>query len=406
MPMLKFDEVKYCLVYIPGDKRRGFQPFLTYPVEYTSFSRDIFENLLNNMQQKTRVSVSYDDQDFTSIIICVAKEEIHLGPVISWALQVKNLHVPIERIVHDSPRFVTESRISLPPLQHYPQISESELSTCDDESDKTQRKQLEESPAKSSSSASTTNNKGQPLSQTALPTLPDMPSTLRGGCLSLDSKSEESDQSQPTTFNVQTTSNSDDRKMSSMKHVNCSNVDNLVRKRGLQPNTVESLYFLISVVLKKQLQLEQEVKSINSGCMPDTSFSEEHFDSEPLVNGMDDFSEKLSDSDFKKSVVKRLTRHAGQNVRQTVKLVLHRMFSLKELSMMNRNGTDGKKKFIGPVEAFVKDVVSAIHSECSPEQMEKAIASTFKVSANKVRTPNTTPRKTPQNRKRRRSETV
>lgn len=405
MPVLEFDKVKYCLVYIPGDKRRGFQPFLTYPVEYTSLSQDIYEKLLKNKHQKTRVSISYDDQDFTSIIICVAEEESHLAPVMSWALQVKNLHVPIERIVYDSPRFVTGSRISLPPLQHYPQFSESELCTGDDESDKTS---VEKSPAKSSLSASTTKT-GQPLSQTPLPTLPDMPSSLRGGCLSLQSKSEESDQSQPTTFKVQTTSNSgdfDDRKISCMKHVNCSNVDNLVRKRGLEPNTVESLYFLISVVLKKQLQLEQEVKSIiNSGYIPDTSISEEHFDSEPLVTDIDDFSEKLSDTDFKKLVVKRLTRHAGQNVRQTVKRVLHRMFNLNDLSKMNRNGTDGKKKFIGPVETFVKEVVSALH-ECSPHEIEKAIASTLKVAANKVRTPNTSPRKTPQNRKRRGSETV
>ena len=120
---------------------------------------------------------------------------------------------------------------------------------------------------------------------------------------------------------------------------------------------------------------------------------------------MDDFCDRLSNSDFKKSVMKSLSRHKGQNVRQTVKRVLHRMFSLQDLSNMNRNGTDGKKKFIGPVETLVKEVVSLLY-KCSPHEIEKAIASTFKVAANKVRTPNTSPRKAPQNRKRRFTETM
>ena len=117
---------------------------------------------------------------------------------------------------------------------------------------------------------------------TPLPTLPNMPSSLRGGYLYSQSKKEESDQSRRTCLD-QTTCDATDRKIHGIKLMNCSNIDNLVRKRGLQPNTVEGVYFLISVILKKQLQLEQEVKSITSGCMPDASISEEPFDSEPLM---------------------------------------------------------------------------------------------------------------------------
>ena len=74
MPVLEFAKVKYLLLYIPGDKGREFQPFLTYPVEYTSFSQDIYEKLLKELEdyeknEKGKISNIHGDTVFTNIII-------------------------------------------------------------------------------------------------------------------------------------------------------------------------------------------------------------------------------------------------------------------------------------------------------------------------------------------------
>lgn len=102
---------------------------------------------------------------------------------------------------------------------------------------------------------------------------------------------------------------------------------------------------------------------------------------------MEDFSMRLKSSkEFRQEVEGKLLRQCrGTCVRQSVKLILHHLFDVNDLAGMNRHGTDGKKNFIGPIEIFVKEVALMLHKNAQVSDIEKAIASTLKVAANRRR---------------------
>ena len=121
-----------------------------------------------------------------------------------------------------------------------------------------------------------------------------------------------------------------------------------------------------------------------------TSVCDESVDltnSEPILNNLndiEDFCRRLEEcSDFRKTTRAVLVQHSGRKLRNTVKFVLKKIFRTEDMAKINRHGTDGKVKLIGPIDDMVKEVARSVHHDATVEDTEKAIAAALKIAANK-----------------------
>ncbi|PAA52815.1 hypothetical protein BOX15_Mlig025661g1, partial [Macrostomum lignano] len=92
------------------------------------------------------------------------------------------------------------------------------------------------------------------------------------------------------------------------------------------------------------------------------------------------FCVKLEDAEFHECLVRRLVMIGGKSVKDTVRLMIGRLMTNELQGIYNRNGTDGRHKFIGPMDSLVQAAARRAHPTEVETDVIDAIAKTLKNS--------------------------
>ena len=171
------------------------------------------------------------------------------------------------------------------------------------------------------------------------------------------------------------------------------NIDDFVQRHGFTINTIESANFLLGVILKRISVLDARHKetiqefSSRFRALEETSDQSQDFIIKKItsIDELKNFEQNLEEKSFRFSAQTFVRRFAGGIGKETVRQTLRLLFSNNILAQFNRHGTNGKNKFIGVLEDFIKDCALKIDPKLDAKMVEDSIVNVFKVSQKHLR---------------------
>ena len=327
----------------------------------------MYHQLLKSPNSPIFITASYDGEDQKAIIIQVAEFENDLVAVQDHVIEHKSRKKwCIERMLKEShyvKRFANpQKRFTSPPLTHF----HTDVESSDFEN--TVNRDPTFTPASTEvNSASHSTVCLPPLPSSFPAAIGEHSSTIRHG------DPHQTREGHSVNFG----------------NYSSDNIDNFVRRHNFVPNTVESVYFLCGVILKKLSVLDarskDETKMILSNLPMSDAKGQISIRQMSTFEEISTFKENLSDPEFRQSAIDFLRKFAGGCGKELIRRTLRRLFSDEVLSMFNRHGTDGKHKFMGDLEDFVKESVLKSDAKLNSKTIEEVIVNVIKVSQKTVK---------------------
>ena len=162
-------------------------------------------------------------------------------------------------------------------------------------------------------------------------------------------------------------------------------VNKIVRRGGYQPFTEEGSYYLAALQFKKTILMNEKLDAFMSRSHALNDVKPQKNFPDPVLKSMPDVE---SFGKWKKMDLKLcLMMQGGSTLEEVTKRFMLRLADERLLCQFNRTGSDGRVKFKGEIEDFIKEAVAeyCLNSEIcfDAKKVETKIASVLKVASDK-----------------------
>ena len=353
---MDFSDITWLLLYYPSDKDSKYIPFMLTHVAESSWNEEIYNSVIENPLRITTVLVDWNGSHKSGIVVQCGSSAESLYPAEKYCSEAKQKRrIPIQQLLTQVERFVPSKRQVFLPINmlQYDSVAESTEWT-DVEAECSV-------PRPSDSSIRFVSLPPEPgPSDVGLQLLP-YPAILTTSEVSPKQKSEGALATSEVPQNVF-------RKLSEVKKVgtpDLSKINNMVKKAGYEPFTMEGTYYLSAIVLRELSVLKgPRLEAKTKGKEPRA-----HIETQTTLDGFKGLMSKIKqDEEFRASATDFLSTIGGTSLRKCVVNMMNAFMTNDIQKLFNRPGAYGKRSF-QPHE----DVFRVAARRCFPQSTEHDI---------------------------------